>query len=180
MTHNNELLFENPDLERKITALICVYSVDVCEREIDETHAHYETHREFLVVCLRFHAGQSSCEWHGEWHWDGLIQHLQEGRSPVDGTCLGGNPLRDCVLAVAMLSRDGKAVVVFEGDYFGYLNGIAWRVHPTFGKDPDDWWNEFLDFLAGYSHANGKLKKYQGKSALRPWLRVVLWNFLRR
>jgi hypothetical protein len=109
-----------------------------------------------------------------------LVSSLQEGRSSANGTALGGDPLRDIVLAAALLTKDSQAIMVFENDYLGYLTGIASRVHPHFGKNSDEWWNEFLDFLAGYSHSNGKLKTYCGRSALRFWLRVVLWNFLRR
>ncbi|MDR0391822.1 MAG: hypothetical protein LBH59_07945 [Planctomycetaceae bacterium] len=171
-----ENFFNNLNIQRNIASLIRVYSAEVCEKEIDESHAHFETYLQFLIVCIRFHAGQSQFEL----QIDELIQALQNGRSPSMNTCLGGDPLRDCVLAVSLLSKDRKAVVVFEKDYFNYLKSIARRIHATFGNDADDWWNEFLDFLAGYSRTNGKLEKYQGKSALRPWLRVVLWNFLRR
>ena len=166
--------FDNPATERKIAALIGVYSLEICERKIEETDEHYAAHREWQTVCLRYHTEPETR------NVDELVRCLQEGRSPLDGTPLGGNPLRDGVLAVALLTKDGKAIIVFENDYSSYLTGIAFRVHPVLGKDPDEWWNEFLDFLAGYSHTNGKLKKYQGKCALRFWLRVVLWNFLRR
>ena len=164
----------HPDFQRKIATLICVYSLEVCEQKIKETHEHYVIYHENVIVCLRFHAAQSLK------NIDEVAQCLQEERSPSNGTSLEGNPLRDCILAVAMLTKENKAIVVFENDYYGYLKGIAYKVHPRLGNAPDEWWNEFLDFLAGYSHPNGKLKKYQGKSALRFWLRVVLWNFLRR
>ena len=163
-----------PDFERNISSLIGVYSVAVCEREITETNDHYVVYRDWLVVCLRFHVEKSLRT------IDESIRRLQEERSPADETPLGGNPLRDGVLTIALLTKENKAIIVFENDYLNYLTGIAFRVHPLLGNDPDEWWNEFLDFLAGYSHTNGKLKKYQGKCALRFWLRVVLWNFLRR
>ena len=170
-----ECFFSKPlDFERKIATLVCVYSLEVCDKEIKETHEHYVIYYENVIVCLQFHAEQSLCS------IDEAIRCLQEERSPGNGTSLDGNPLRDSVLAVAMLTKENKAIIVFENDYYGYLKGIAYKVHPVLGNAPDEWWNEFLDFLAGYSHPNGKLKKYQGKCALRFWLRVVLWNFLRR
>jgi hypothetical protein len=174
MSNPSELFSNNFHFERNIASFICVYSTEVCEREVVETHEHYGTFREWLLTCLRFHAEQASRS------IDELIRCLQEGVSPTNGTALGGDLLRDGMLAVAMLAKEEKAISVFEKDYFDYLKGIAFRVHPIFGNNPDEWWNDFLDFLAGYSHTNGKLKKYQGKCALRFWLRVVLWNFLRR
>lgn len=163
-----------PDFECKVASLICIYSIEVCERAIVKPSEHYAVYYEGMIVCLRFHTEQSLRS------LDESVCCLQQERSPVSGASLGGNPLRDCVLAVAMLVKGAKAVTVFEKDYFGYLKGIAFRAHPVFGSTPDEWWNEFLDFLAGYSHSNGKLKRYQGKSGLRPWLRIVCWNFLRR
>jgi len=173
---------ENPHFERKIASLIRVYSKEVCEQPVMETSKHYPIYREWLIDCLRFHTEQVQTVQTGEMSQriDEVIRSLQEGRSTGNETALGGNPLRDGVLAVALLVKDANAITMFEKDYHGYLKGIAFRVHPVLGNDPDEWWNEFLDFLAGYSHTNGKLKKYQGKCALRLWLRVVLWNFLRR
>lgn len=164
------------DLERKIASLVCVYSIDVCEKEVDPPHEHFTEYREFLFVCIQFHAEQAGKV--GAIEID-IIHPLQEGRSPIDGSSLGGNPLRDGVLATAMLTKETKAVLVFEEDYFAYLKEIAYRVQVRFGNDPHEWWNEFLDFLAGYTSSNGKLRNFQGKCALRHWLRVVLWNFLR-
>ena len=169
----------HPDFERKIASLIHVYSNEVCGQKIEETSEHYAVYREWLIGCLRFHAeqfqaGQTSRS------IDESIRCLQEGWSPGNEAVLGGNPLRDGVLAVALSVKETKAIAIFENDYYDYLKGVAFRVHPVFGNDPDEWWNEFVDFLAGYSHTNGKLKKYQGKCSLRLWLRVVLWNFLRR
>ena len=168
---------ENLDFQRKIASLLGVYSLDVCERKVEETHKHYPFFRDRLCSCVRYHAEQSRGKTDS---LDVIIVTLQNGRSPENQGNLGGDPLRDSVLAEAMTLNDSHAVTVFEKDYFVYLKSIAFRVHAVFGNDPDEWWNEFLDFLAGYSHTKVKLKKYQGKCALKFWLRVVLWNFLRR
>ncbi len=98
----------------------------------------------------------------------------------VERKSLGGDPMRDCVLASSLLSRADGAVEFFQKEYFSYLQGIAFKVHAHFGNDPDQWWNEFLDHLAGYTRDRGKLLTFQGKCALQYWLRVVVWNFLRR
>lgn len=169
---------QNSEWERKIADLVGVYSLEVCERIIVDSADGYPSYRDCLDGCLRFHAERTPQGLLAE--IGTLIRPLQEGRSPSDGAAMGGNPLRDCVLAVAMLLNESKAVGVFEDDYSAYLRGVAYKVRSNFGNDPAEWWDEFLDFLAGYTHVNGKLKKYQGKSALRFWLRVVLWNFLRR
>ena len=168
---------ENLDFQRKIASLLGVYSLDVCERKVEEAHEHYPFFRDRLCSCVRYHAEQSRGKTDS---LDVIIVTLQNGRSPENQGNLGGDPLRDSVLAEAMTLNDSRAVTVFEKDYFVYLKSIAFRVHSVFGNDPDEWWNEFLDFLAGYSHTKVKLKKYQGKCALKFWLRVVLWNFLRR
>ena len=119
----------NPDFERKIASLIHVYSGEVCEQTVEETSEHYTVYRDWLIGCLRFHAeqfqtGQTSRR------IDELIRCLQEGRSPDNEAtgneaALGGNPLRDGMLAVALLVKEPKAIAVFENDYYDYLKGVA-------------------------------------------------------
>lgn len=162
--------------ESRIGFLVSTYSTDVCERAVEKAEDCYPHYHERLFDCLCFHADQAAPPVMA----DALIEALQNGRDYSKGTQLGGNPLRDCVLAVAMLLKDVRAVVIFEEDYFGYMKAIAYRVRSNFGNDPADWWNDFLDFLSGYTHSRGKLDNFKGKCALRYWLRVVLWNFLQR
>lgn len=177
-----EKILENPEFQRKIAHFIRVYSVEVSAWEMSVSDERYSRYYERMMSCVRFHAGQlqNSVGRLTRASVNAMLVFLQEGHSAADRTSLGGNPLRDCVLASAMLCKTQGAVEYFQKQYYGYLQGIAFQVHAHFGNDPDEWWNEFLDFLAGYTHEKGKLATYQGKCALQYWLRVVLWNYLRR
>jgi RNA polymerase sigma factor (sigma-70 family) len=150
----------------------------VWEHKIEPKHEHFSKFGISVTVCVCYYAQQA--ERNVEESVDGIIESLENERHPSTGTSMGGNPVRDCVLATAMLLKSGTAVIRFETDYSAFLRGVAYKVHRNFGNEPDEWWNEFLDFLAGYSSENGKLNKYEGKSALKFWLRIVLWNFLKR
>ncbi|GHT43949.1 hypothetical protein FACS189454_00130 [Planctomycetales bacterium] len=178
MDTTTNTLLQKPDFERKIAVPIRVYSVDVWEYQIEPKHEQFPTFGTSVTVCVCYYAQQA--ERSVEESVDGIIESLKNERHPSTGASMGGNPVRDCVLATAMLLKSGTAVVRFETDYSSFLKGVAYKVHRNFGNEPDEWWNEFLDFLAGYSSENGKLSKYEGKSALKFWLRIVLWNFLKR
>ncbi|MBN2293281.1 MAG: hypothetical protein JXM70_12695 [Pirellulales bacterium] len=130
-------------------------------------------------MCLRYHWKQAVVD-NGEVTSAAVAEHLQEGRGYRRGGQLGGDPMRDVVLAEAMTARDGRAPTVFEADYYGFSCGLAGRLNRRLVDNPDEWWNEFLDHLAGYSKQPGRLEKFAGRCGLQNWLGTVLWNFLRR
>ena len=109
-----------------------------------------------------------------------VAERIESGQGYRRGGRLGGNPLRDVVLAVAMLQKDQRAPRVFRDDYYAFAQGLAASLHPRLADNVDQWWNELLDHLAGYTRPTGRLDKFFGRSALRNWLGTVVWNFLRR
>lgn len=109
-----------------------------------------------------------------------VVERLAAGHGYRRGGQLGGDPLRDVVLAVAMVRKDQRAPRVFQDDYFSFACGLAAKIHRRLAADPDPWWSELLDHLAGYTRPTAKLDKFCGHSALRNWLGTVVWTFLRR
>jgi len=109
-----------------------------------------------------------------------VVEKIESGQGFRRGGRLGGNPLRDVVLAVAMADKDDAATRTFEDDYFSFSRGIAGKYHPPLAKDTDEWWYDLLDHLAGYTNPPGKLDRFYGRCALQNWLGTVVWNFLRR
>ena len=114
-----------------------------------------------------------------------VAERIQSGQGYRRGGRLGGNPLRDVVLAVAMVQKDQRAPRVFRDDYYAFAQGLAASLNPRLADEVDQWWSELLDHLAGYTkrrgtRPRGRLDKFFGRSALRNWLGTVVWNFLRR
>ncbi len=109
-----------------------------------------------------------------------VAERIAAGRGYRGGGQLGGDPLRDVVLAVAMVRKDQRAPRVFEEDYRAFACGLAAKMHKRLAADPDSWWNDLLDHLASYSGRPARLDRFCGRCALRNWLGTVVWNFLRR
>ena len=109
-----------------------------------------------------------------------VVEEIESGRGFRGGGRLGGNPLRDVVLAVAMVHKDDAATRTFEDEYLSFSKGMAGKFHPRLAEDTDEWWYDLLDHLAGYTNPPGKLDRFYGRCALRNWLGTVVWNFLRR
>jgi len=109
-----------------------------------------------------------------------VAERIAAGRGYRRGEQLGGDPLRDVVLAVAMVRNDQRAPRIFQEDYYPFACGLAAKMHKRLAADPDSWWTDLLDHLAGYSGRPATLDRFWGRSALRNWLGTVVWNFLRR
>ncbi len=154
------------------------YSALVCDETVADGHPGHTNYLTRLWGCWSHHWEQAA----GNEPIEGSLvaQQIQSGQGYQRGKSLGGDPLRDVVLAVAMTDKENRAAQQFEADYFEYAKNLSGKVNPRFRDDADDWWNEFLDYLAGYTKPPGKLHRYVGKCALRNWLGTVLWNFLRR
>lgn len=110
---------------------------------------------------------------------DGLevAQRIRAGRGFVGAGALGGDPLRDLVLAVSVVHRDRRALAVFEKEYKEYAVAQAIRAHRPIAGEKHDWWCQFLDRLGGFSDPPGKLMQFEGKCGLKNWLGTVARRF---
>ena len=157
------------------------YSQIVCEETVQQSHPGHADYVDRLWRCLGHHWRQAAeAESNGGITAGEVASRIQSGRGYVRGGRLGGDPLRDVVLAVAMTGRDGTAPVVFQSDYYGFSRGLARRLNRRLIENPDDWWNDLVDHLAGYTNPPGRLDKFAGRCALQNWLGTVVWNFLKR
>ena len=66
-----------------------------------------------------------------------MTERIAAGHGYRAGGRLGGNPLRDVVLAVAMVRKDQRAPRVFQEDYYPFARGLAANVHKRLAADPD-------------------------------------------
>lgn len=164
-----------------LDAWLAEYSECVCDQVITRKHDAHSVYADRLWGCWSHHWHQAAEKTPGG-RIDGeeVARQIRAGRGWLRGGRLGGDPLRDVVLAVAMPRKDERAVECFQAEYFDFLRRLAGRRRQCFYQEPDPWWNDFLDFLAGYTTSAPKLDRFQGRCALRNWLGTVLWNFLGR
>ncbi len=157
------------------------YSANVCSDVIAKERNEWPLYLGRLWQCLGYHwqhAIEGSCN--GQTTASGVVARLQKGKGYRRGGKLGGDPLRDMVLAVAMVQKDERAPVVFTEDYQGFAKGLAWKINRRLTANPDEWWYDLLDHLAGYSKPKARLDRFLGRCGLQNWLGTVVWNFLRR
>ncbi len=168
-------------LEEQIDRWLKEYSAGVCEEVVTRRHAAHAVFVGRLWGCWSYHWHQAA-DRAPRRRIEGphVAEQIRAGRGWLRGGRLGGDPLRDTVLAVAMPLGDDRAVACFQSEYFDFLRRLAGKQRQRFYQDPDAWWNEFLDHLAGYTQPNPRLARFQGRSGLRNWLGTVLWYFLRR
>ena len=167
------------ELAEQLGKWLETYSRAVCEAVVRDDHEAWSEHMERLWQCLAYH-WQQAAEANGGVPAREVVERIQQGQGYQGGGKLGGDPMRDVVLAVAMTLRDGTAPTVFEADYYEFSRRLAGKLNHALAKDPDQWWNELLDHLAGYTSPPGRLRKFLGYSAMQNWLGTVQWNFLRR
>jgi RNA polymerase sigma factor (sigma-70 family) len=108
-----------------------------------------------------------------------VAAEIQSGRGRRGGGQLGGNVLRDLVLAHAMLQKDDAAIRRFEADYQDTITRQVSRVHHR-ARDDDGWWNDLLAELVGVSREGrpGRLARYHGRSGLVIWAVTVAVRLL--
>ena len=155
------------------------YSGDICTRTVRSNDQEWWVYTFRLRQCLCHH-------WRDAIAGDGRVpatrvaEQIEGGRGYRGGGKLGGNPLEDVVLAVAMALKDERAVKVFIEHYQGFAKALASKLDARFANGPDDWWFELLDHLGGYTGGTARLNRFRGHSGLRNWLGTVVWHFLRR
>ncbi len=168
-------------LAERLKRWLFEYSQPLCDHAVQSEHGRYRIYIGRMWMCWGYHWCQAALA-SPERRIAGkeVGNHIRSGKGYRGGGQLGGDPLRDIVLAVAMQSRDNRATEHFQWEHYDYLRRLAGKLNRRFYRDADDWWNDFLDFLAGYTKPPGKLERFEGRSALHNWLPLVLWNFLRR
>ena len=168
-------------LERRLAAWVEEYSRAVCQEPVDHETAAQDGYLERLWQSLSYHWQQAAKREADQGiAVERVVERLRRGRGWRRGGRLGGDPLRDVVLAVAMTLLDRKALEVFESDYREFCLALAAKTDTRLAHDFEPCWTEFLDHLAGYSGKPAKLEKFHGRCALRNWLRTVLYNFICR
>jgi RNA polymerase sigma factor (sigma-70 family) len=110
--------------------------------------------------------------------WE-VAAEMLTGRGRRGAGQLGGNVLRDTVLAHAMLRKDDAAVRRFVADYKETICRQVARVH-RLAREDDAWWNDLLAELVGVSRENrpGRLVRYHGRSGLVIWVVTVAVRML--
>ena len=155
------------------------YSKSICDAVVNDDHEAWSEHVERLWQCLAYH-WQQAAEANGGIEAQAVAKQIQSGRGYQRGGRLGGDPMHAVVLAVAMTSRDGKAPTVFHQDYYAFSRGLAGKLNPRLADNPDEWWNDMVDHLAGYTKPPGRLTRFFGRCGLQNWLGIVQRNFLKR
>jgi DNA-directed RNA polymerase specialized sigma24 family protein len=118
---------------------------------------------------------------------DEVTRQIASGQGYRGKGDLGGDPLRDVVLAVAMVRKDQQATQTFQDEYYPLTFEIAAKIDLRMVQkrkldpaNPEPWWNDLVDYLAGYTRPKAALNKFDGHCALRRWLRQVAYRFLVR
>ena len=106
-----------------------------------------------------------------------VARQIQRHEGFLGSRQLGGDPLRDVVLAEAVQQRGPTAMRTFEQEYKDFCIAQGVVVNRRVLEDRDDWWYCLLDHLAGYSRPPGKLAGFSGKCGLKFWLATVARNF---
>ena len=168
-------------LSRQLVNWLGEYSAPLCDQTVTTDHDDAPSYTNRMWDCWAYH-WQLAAETTPKKVIDGshVAEAIRSGHGYQGGGQLGGDPLRDVVLAVAIMNKNNRATDQLHRQYFEFCRGMAGKVHQQFFADPDEWWDDFVDFLAGYSKPPGKLARFQGKCGLKNWLGTVLWNFLRR
>lgn len=107
-----------------------------------------------------------------------VAEHLLNGRKHDGSGNLGGNPLRDVVLACAVQNRDPQATEYFSREYHDWSLRMAGAIHTRHAAH-DDWYHDLVDRLAGYTNPPGKLGQFVGRCSLKTWLGTVVKNYVR-
>jgi RNA polymerase sigma factor (sigma-70 family) len=134
-----------------------------------------------LWHCWRHHWQDATLTSEGKADGRKVAEQIRQGRGFKKNGQLGGDPLRDVVLAQAVQLKDEGALALFAQEYQGFIVAQARRFEPA-GQDATPGWNDLLIELGGYLRPPGKLERFTGACALRHWLRTVAqrWFLSRR
>ena len=85
-----------------------------------------------------------------------VAEQIRQGKGYKKNGQLGGDPLRDVVLAQAIQLKDERALAVFAREYQPFIVAQVRRFQPA-GQDPTPCWNDLLIELGGYLLPEGTL-----------------------
>jgi len=71
-----------------------------------------------------------------------VAERVRAGRGAEKGKSLGGNPLRDVILAEAVLRGADEAKIPFQSEYRAILMSQFARIVPAIRGFEDDWWRQ--------------------------------------
>jgi len=167
-------------LMQQLTLWAVQYSGELHASPITPEDARFAQICRRLWLCWRHHWHQAA-EVAPEGKADGLqvAERIRTGEGYTRGKRLGGDPLRDVVLAEAVLQRDSKATECFTQEYESFCISQGRGIDRRIDEDAHDWWCLLLDRLAGYSRTPGKLASFGGRCGLKCWLGRVASNFAR-
>jgi DNA-directed RNA polymerase specialized sigma24 family protein len=97
---------------------------------------------------------------------------LRDHRDPVLHKDLGGDPLRDVVLAEAIVRQNPKALALLDQEYRNLALGLAASLGQA--QEGEDRWHDCLLLLMGDKEHPGKLASFRGHCGLKFWLGTVL------
>lgn len=165
---------------RQLEEWLAQYSKSLCDLQVTTDNANHPVYIHRLWACWRYH-WRKAASTAPDGRIDGreVADRIRSGRGCCGSGRLGGNPLRDVVLAEAVQHKEEKAMHALEEENRLYCIAQGIRVNSRVAKDKRDWWYRLLDELGGYSNPPGKLSKFRGKCGLRNWLGTVSRNFAR-
>ena len=103
-----------------------------------------------------------------------LVADMIRDEKGVNGKSkLGGDPLRDVVLALAVLRNEPAARTLFFQDYREFALRQGGKILSRLSSD-EDWWSDLVGTLAGDLEPPGKLAQFHGHCGLQSWLGTVV------
>jgi len=169
-------------LTKRMNQWLSGYTSNLCSCVIGPDHENCSRYLERLWCCWGWH-WQSAMEVGGVDHCDGMevAANIQAGRGYTGKRNLGGDPLRDVVLAEAVCRGDEAATEAFADEYRGLAIGVARKFSPKAIGDAHEWWHDlFTTHLAAFDRSwGGALAKFHGRCGLSQWLPMVVRMYIR-
>lgn len=167
-------------IAEQICKWVCQYASAACDRVPADGEPLWQECTAKIWNCWEYHWRQA-VELAGS-PVDGfaVAAQLESGMGLQGGGRLGGNPVEDVVLAVAVLHQEPKAIERFTERFQGKAVRVAMKSNPRVAEDEEDWWCQLLVHLMGLGDRPGKLQKYAGRCGLWNWLARVAQNFSAR
>jgi len=171
------------ELDEKLGAWLDAYSLEVCDQPLDKKDDVRISYLKRLWSCLGWHWRDANKAEQTKAKAETVGESLQARRGFQKGGKLGGDPMRDVVLAAAMLAYHNRALILFEEEYYTLSCAVAAKVDPKLvrgaiqAKGSVEWWNELLEKLIGLAHSQGKLEFFDGRCSLAYWLGIVVRRF---
>lgn len=163
---------------QQLTRWLEEYSQTIGSKPIQANQPHSAPYLRRLWNCWSYH-WRSASEIVPAGRIDGLevANRIRGGKGYFRGGLLGGDVLRDVVLAEAVIQKNESALQHLEREYKDYClrQGKSLASFPN----AEDWWYLLLDKLAGFTQAPGKLASFSGRCGLQNWLGTVVRNWMR-